>query len=59
MAWAATQVSVRSGAETTPVATSVTDEPTCGRPKWEIVMDEIHPISDGRPLSFFMARRLT
>eukprot|EP01049_Picozoa_sp_SAG25_P024239 SAG25_NODE_10815_length_322_cov_0.690583_1_plen_44_part_01 len=44
MAWAATQVSVRSGAETTPVATSVTDEPTCGRPKWEIVMDEIHPI---------------
>jgi hypothetical protein len=27
-------------------------------PQWEVVMDEVHPISDGRPLSFFMATRV-
>lgn len=27
-------------------------------PKWEVVMDEVRPISDGRPLSFFMATRV-
>ena len=27
-------------------------------PVWEVVMDEVRPISDGRPLSFFMATRI-
>ena len=27
-------------------------------PQWEVVMDEVRPISDGRPLSFFMATRV-
>jgi len=27
-------------------------------PRWEVVMDEVRPISDGRPLSFFMATRV-
>lgn len=27
-------------------------------PVWEVVMDEVRPISDGRPLSFFMATRV-
>ena len=29
-----------------------------GAPEWEVVMDEVRPISDGRPLSFFMATRV-
>ena len=28
-------------------------------PRWEVVRDEVGPISDGRPLSFFMARRIS
>ena len=27
-------------------------------PRWEVVMDDVRPISDGRPLSFFMATRV-
>ena len=36
------------------VGCGVADTPD---PEWEVVMDEVRPISDGRPLSFFMATR--